>query len=411
MLRKPCVALVGGGLGGLTALLALTRAGIEAQLFEQATKLKEVGAGIGLSANAMKVLRALGLENALRARGFEPQVSVGRDWTTAQTLFHVPLMKGGNARFGAPHLNLHRADVLDTLAAAVPAPRVHLGCRCVGLSCSDQGAVITFSDGTQAEADIVVGCDGIRSFVRKTIHGPDAPRFTGNMCWRALVATEKLPPNHVPPHVTVWMGPRGHIITYYVRAGQLVNIVAVKETPDWVEESWTIEASRGEFSAAYADVHRDLRLLLDQVDDGCFKWGLFDREPLPTWSAQRATLLGDAAHPMLPFLGQGAAMAIEDAFVLARAISCWPEDIVTALQTYEVTRRPRATKVQLASRRQGRIFHGDSPASASLEADWIYEYDVTDQASYQSSRECASAAAARSARRGPRRLSAAQRRG
>jgi salicylate hydroxylase len=289
-------------------------------------------------------------------------------------------MKAGSPRFGAPHLNLHRADVLDTLATAVPEKHLHLGCRCVGLSSSDQGAVITFSNGSQAEADLVVGCDGIRSFVRDTIHGPDAPRFTGNMCWRALIPTEKLPLNHVPPDVTVWRGPRGHIITYYVRAGQLVNIVAVRETPDWVEESWTVEASRDEISAAYADVHRDLRLLLDQVDDGCFKWGLFDREPLPTWSAQCITLLGDAAHPMLPFLGQGAAMAIEDAFVLARAISCCPDNIATALKTYESTRRPRATKVQLASRRQARIFHGDSSESAFLDADWIYEYDATDQA-------------------------------
>jgi salicylate hydroxylase len=380
MLRRPCVALVGGGIGGLTAQLALTRAGVEAHLFEQATELKEVGAGIGLSANAMKVLRALGLENALRERGFEPEVSVGRDWTSAKTLFHVPLMKAGSPRFGAPHLNLHRADVLDALATAVPEKHLHLGCRCVGLSSSDQGAVITFSNGSQAEADLVVGCDGIRSFVRDTIHGPDAPRFTGNMCWRALIPTEKLPLNHVPPHVTVWRGPRGHIITYYVRAGQLVNIVAVRETPDWVEESWTVQASRDEISAAYADVHRDLRLLLDQVDDGCFKWGLFDREPLPTWSAQCITLLGDAAHPMLPFLGQGAAMAIEDAFVLARAISCCPDNIATALKTYESTRRPRATKVQLASRRQARIFHGDSSESAFLDADWIYAYDATDQA-------------------------------
>src|SRR5215475_1615602 len=173
MSRKPCVALVGGGIGGLTAQLALTRAGIEAHLFEQATELKEVGAGIGLSANAMKVLRALGLENALRARGFEPELSVGRDWTSAQTLFRVPLMKAGSARFGAPHLNLHRADVLDTLAGAVPASHIHLGCRCAGLSSSDQGVVMTFSDGTQAEADLVVGCDGIHSFVRETIHGPD----------------------------------------------------------------------------------------------------------------------------------------------------------------------------------------------------------------------------------------------
>jgi len=364
----------------LTALLALTRAGIEAHLFEQADELKEVGAGIGLSANATKVLRALGLEDALRERGFEPRASIGRDWRTGRTQFRVPLMEAQSARFGAPHLNIHRADLLAILAAAVPATRIHLGNRCVGVSSSDQRAVVTFQNGTQAEVDLVVGCDGIRSLVRNCIHGADAPRFTGNMCWRALIPAERLPPNHVAPNVTVWMGPQGHVITYYVRAGQLVNIVAVKETPEWVEESWITKGSRAEFTAAYADVHRDLRVLIDRVDE-CFKWGLFDRDPLPTWSAQRITLLGDAAHSMLPFLGQGAAMAMEDAFVLANAISRWPDDIVTALNTYESIRRPRTTKVQLASRRQAQIFHGEPSASVSLDADWIYNHDATDQTS------------------------------
>jgi salicylate hydroxylase len=376
MSRKPRVALIGGGLGGLTAAVALCRAGIEAHVFEQAGEIREIGAGIGVSANAVKALEAIGLGNALRERGFEPQASVGRDWTTGRMLFRLPLRDAAGHRFGAPHVNIHRADLLDILAQAVPAAQIHLNCRCVAVSSCDEGATVTFSNGTQEEAALVVGCDGIRSLVRATLHGPDAPRFTGNMCWRALIPVERLPPGHVAPDVTVWAGPGGHIVTYYIRDGQLVNIVAVHETTDWVEESWIVAGSREELVSAFADVHRDMRTLLDQVEH-CFKWGLFDRDPLRNWSTRRVTLLGDAAHPMLPSLGQGAAMAIEDAYVLARALSCSPEDVPAALRAYEAARVPRTTQVQLASRRQTKIFHQDSCAATDLSADWIYGYDPT----------------------------------
>ncbi len=376
MNRKPRVALIGGGLGGLTAALAFSRVGIEAHVFEQASELREIGAGIGVSANAVKVLRALGVEKALRERGFESEASVGRDLTSGRSLFQVPLNDASGPRFGAPHVNIHRADLLDVLAQALPGPQIHLDSRCVVVSSCDHGAAATFSNGRQEEADLVVGCDGIRSFIRTTLHGPDAPRFTGNMCWRAMIPVERLPPGHVAPHVTVWTGLGGHVVTYYVRDGRLINVVAVQETSDWVEESWTIAGSREDLLAAYVDMHRDLRTLLDQVEH-CFKWGLFDRDPLRTWSAQRVTLLGDAAHPMLPTLGQGAAMAIEDAYVLARALSCSPEDITAALRAYEAARVPRTTQVQLASRRQAKIFHQNSRGSTDLNADWIYEFDPT----------------------------------
>jgi salicylate hydroxylase len=174
---------------------------------------------------------------------------------------------------------------------------------------------------------------------------------------------------------TLWLGPGGHVVTYYVRAGQLVNVIATLETREWVEESWTVAASREELVAAYGEVHRDLRTLLDRVEQ-CFKWGLFDRDPLAIWGAQLITLLGDAAHPMLPSLGQGAAMAIEDAYVLARSLSSF-DDVSTALQTYESIRVPRATLVQLASRSQARIFHQGRSSSRNLNADWIYEHDPT----------------------------------
>lgn len=394
MSRKLRVALVGGGLGGLTAALALIRNGFEAEVFEQAHLLREVGAGIGLSPNALKVLRALGVEDEVRRRGFLPEAIVGRDWTTARQLFRAPLKDVAAARFGATNVQIHRADLLDVLAATIPASRLHLNSRCVAISSSDRRAFLTLSNGRQEEFDLVVGCDGIRSRVRTAVHPPQAPRFTGNICWRALIETEELPPGHVAPDVTNWVGPGGHIVTYYVRRGALVNVVAVRETSTWAEESWSVVAEHGELLGAFPRVNGNLRMLLERADH-CFKWGLFDRDPLPTWSKQRITLLGDAAHPMLPFLGQGTAMAMEDGYVLARELARTPEDVTAALRAYEAERIGRTSQAQLAARDQAEILHIASPAARrrrflrnragkldhdgppDYPAEWLYAYDPT----------------------------------
>ena len=395
--HKLRVALVGGGIGGLTTAVALNRKGFETHVFERAAELSEVGAGIGISPNAVKVLRALGLEEALRERGFEPEAIVGRDWRTARPLFRLELKGVAGSRFGAPHVQVHRADLLDVLAnAAGPQSQIHLNSRCVAISSSDRGATLTLSNGRTEEFDLVVGCDGIRSVVRSALHGSDMPRFTGNVCWRALIPIQRLPSGHVPPDTTIWMGSGGHIVTYHVRAGDLVNVVAVRETTDWVEDSWSVEARESELMAAFPGVHRDLRVLLEQAEH-CFKWGLFDRDPLPIWSTQRITLLGDAAHPMLPFLGQGGAMAIEDAYVLASELARSPDDVTKALRAYEAKRVPRTTRVQLAARDQAKTYHMTSPAarlqrvlrhwvdkldaaaSTDLNTEWLYRYDPTRQ--------------------------------
>ena len=297
------VALVGGGIGGLTAAVALSHFGFEAHVFEQAGKLREVGAGVGIGPNAVKVLRALGVENALKARGFEAEQIEGRNWFTAETLFRVPMKGDSETRYGAGHFQIHRADLLEILADALSGSPIHLQSRCVSVSSTERAATIALSDGRQEEFDLVVGCDGLHSAVRAALGGPDVPRFTGNMCWRALIRTAKLPPRHVLPQMTVWLGPGGHIATYLMRGGDIVNLVAYLETPDWVEESWSMESSTSELVAGYPGVHANLRTVLESAEN-CFKWGLFDRDPLPRWSRDRVTLLGDAAHPMLPFLGR-----------------------------------------------------------------------------------------------------------
>ena len=378
--RKLRVALVGGGLGGLTAALALNRQGFEVHIFEQAGKLRELGAGIGLSPNPLKVLRALGLEEEVKRYGTAVEAITMRNWTTGQELFRQPLKGVNEGRFGVTNMQAHRGDLLNILAAAISTSQIHLGSRCVDVASSDRAASLTLSDGTQEQFDLVVGCDGIGSRVRAALHGPESPRFTGNMCWRALVETQNLPPAHLPRDTTFWVGPGGHIATYYIRHGALVNVVAVRETAIWLEESWSCEADVAELIAAFPDVHDKLRILLEQAEQ-CFKWGLFDRDPLPTWSKQRVTLLGDAAHPMLPFLGQGVAMAIEDAYVLARELARSPDNVDSALRAYEAERVPRTAQVQLASRERGRILHKtshwDPIESAALNIDWLYHYDPT----------------------------------
>ena len=385
------IALIGAGIGGLTAARALALRGFEVRVFEQSDELKEVGAGIQVAPNSTKVLRALGLEPQLKEAGYQPRSVVVRDWDDGRELRRTPMDQAA-AKYGAAYYLLHRADLLRILAEPIAGVTIELGARVEAVSSTGNQALVTLSGGRPAEFDLVVGCDGIHSLVRKTLHGAQSPRFTGNMCWRALTPVDAFPPGLVAPDMTIWMGPLGHIVVYYVRGGRFVNMVASRETETWVEESWSVESSAREMSAAFPKVGGDMRMLIDRAQR-CFKWGLFDRDPLPWWSKGHITLLGDAAHPMLPFLAQGAAMAIEDGFVLAREVAASPDDMPAALQRYEAIRRPRTSDVQLAARAQANIFHLTSPAARLkrwlkldrltksdpklLNRDWLYEHDAT----------------------------------
>ena len=237
------IALIGAGIGGLAAARALALRGFEVRVFEQSDELKEVGAGVQVTPNSAKVLRALGLEPQLKALGYQPQSVVVRDWDDGRELRRTP-MDNAEAKYGAGYYLLHRADLLQTIAAPLPNVTVELGARVQAVSSAQRQAVVTLSGGRQFEADLVVGCDGIRSLVRETLHGLQSPRFTGNMCWRALTPVDVFPRGLVAPDMTIWMGPLGHIVIYYIRGGQFVNMVASRETRNWVEESWSIEFLR-----------------------------------------------------------------------------------------------------------------------------------------------------------------------
>ncbi|GAA5119123.1 FAD-dependent monooxygenase [Alloalcanivorax gelatiniphagus] len=390
------VAIIGGGIGGVALARALSRRGIDFHLFEQAPAFGEVGAGVQMTPNAVKVLKALGLTESLDDIGFLPESMRGINWQTGETLFRTPLKDAFPQVYGAEFYHVHRADLHGILCADLPADKITFNARCTGIEEHSDGVLARFADGTEFKADLVVGADGIHSPVRASLWGQDQPRFTGHMCWRALVPVDQHPLPFVGPDAAFWMGPKAHVVTYYVKGGKAVNIVAVTETADWVEESWTEPSSTEELLAAYEGWHEDLVRLFKMTDPSqTFKWGLFDHDPMARWSTDRATLLGDAAHPMLPFLSQGAAMAIEDAYVLAEALTHYQGDSAAALRAYEQERRPRTAEVQLQARERGRSYHLSTPEelrkrdeafreaqkkdpnAVGIRAEWIYEYDAT----------------------------------
>lgn len=390
------VGIVGAGIGGIALARSLWKRGISFQLFEQASELKEVGAGIQMTPNAVKVLNALGLVKEIQRVGFLPEAMVGRSWQNGAELFRTPLKGTSEKVYGAPYYHVHRADLHSILAEGLPQEHITFNVKCVDVIQKEDKAVAVFDNGAEFEADLIVGADGIHSAVRKSLWGNDDPMFTGHMCWRAVVPVEDHPLPFVQPAVSFWMGPKAHVVTYYVKGGKGVNIVACKETDEWVKESWTEPSSSKDLLEAFDGWNSDLINLFERTENlEIFKWGLHDRNPMERWSKGNATLLGDSAHPMLPYLSQGAAMAIEDAYVLADSLDYFEGNIALTLEAYEAERRNRTRDVQLQSRERGRTYHlesseeqrnrdlimqerqNENPNAVGISAEWIYEYDAT----------------------------------
>ena len=398
MPRMPRVAIIGGGIGGLTAALALEQRGAEVIVCEQSPVHSEIGAGINLTPNAVKAFRALGADRAVEDISWASEFQIIRSWKSGRTISRI---RRGDFRekFGAPLLTMHRADLLDVLRGALRATEIRLGKRCVGVDPCDgvkRPAAAQFADGSAIEADLVVGADGIHSAVRRSLFGADAPRFTGCICWRGMAPVEAVPSDINTADGTMWMGPHGHVVHYRVRRGELLNIVAHIDSDAWTEESWTRECDVSEVTAAYARWHRDLTRLYP-CSTRWYKWALYDRDPLQRWSRGGATLLGDSAHAMLPYLAQGAGMAIEDGCVLAAIVARHADNLGDALIAYEQTRAPRATMAVLGSRARAKENHLASPwarlkrdvkfklrerfaagrsDNTAFQVGWLYGYDV-----------------------------------
>lgn len=353
------VAIAGGGIGGLAAALALAKQGLKSTVLEQASAFSEVGAGIQLSPNALAALFDVDLREPLEAVAFVPEGTQMRHWRGGQVIASTPLGASAQARYGFPYFHIHRADLMNVLVTAAenhPAIELCLDVEVKGFEQSDGCVTIDTSSGDRS-ADLLVGADGIHSSVRAGLFGDDAPEFTGNVAWRALVPVECLPADLVRPMATVWWGPGKHFVHYYVRGGELVNCVCVVEKEGWTTESWTERGKLDELKADFAGWHPDLQALIEAIDDrALYKWALHDRAPMSRWSDGSVTLLGDACHPTLPFMAQGAAMAIEDGAVLARCLAV-AEDVENALTRYEELRKARTASIQRGSRRNAKVFH------------------------------------------------------
>ncbi|MEM7500121.1 MAG: FAD-dependent monooxygenase [Pseudomonadota bacterium] len=428
----PHAVIAGGGIAGLAAAAGLAGAGWRVTLFERRQRIAEeqadplspggraLGAGIQMSPNACRCLKALGAFDAVAASAFRPQAAVLREGRSGRVIYRAPLGAAAEARWGAPYLHVYRADLVAALAAAAtaagavlrPATQVldaeehdsHVAIE-VGpvregddAAVSSQSSLASPSSPAEAiEADLLLVADGLGSRLRATLFGDAPRRFTGQTAWRAVLAADTLPEAaRMPPDATVWAGPGRHVVTYYLRGGALLNLVAVEEASLWESESWSTEGDPARLRAAFAGFDPALTSLISAVEQPLL-WGLFDRDQPPRWHTRRSVLLGDAVHPMLPFMAQGAAMALEDAAVLAAVLSEMPECAATLgaqLAKYEAARRARATRVQRVSRENGTLFHRAdglrrrfdhaligavsrlAPSLAAGRLDWLYGHDA-----------------------------------
>ncbi|GAA4718703.1 FAD-dependent monooxygenase [Phytohabitans rumicis] len=381
------IAIVGGGIGGLAAAAFLHRAGLPVTVYEQAGQLKEVGAGVVVAPNAARLLRRLGVMDELLSRCVRLEVGWEfRRWRDGTVLSAEDLESSCERLYGEHTYTAHRADLLEVIRRAVPDEAIRLGKRCVDVVTRADRPVLRFDDGEVAEADVVVGADGVHSAIRGALAPAVPAAYSGICAFRALVPAEQAPPFARRRAQTLWIGPGHHLVHYPISAGKFVNLVAFAPAGDYSVESWTATATVEEFLAEFDGW--DARLVdLIRSAGTPGRWALLDRAPLPRWTYGTVTLLGDAAHPMFPFFAQGAAQAIEDAAVLARCLAVDPADPADALRRYEELRIPRTSRIQQVSHARSHVNHlPDGPQQRARDGalakddplvanGWIYGYD------------------------------------
>ncbi len=388
------VLIAGAGIGGLTAALAALRQGHEVEVYEQASELKEVGAGVQLSANGTRVLYALGVGEELKSLSCEATGKEIRLWNTGETWKLFDLGKVSIERYGFPYFTVYRPDLLDVLARAVrrlKADAIHLRRKCVGFTQTDGEVRLDLEDGTTATGDLLVGADGVHSRIRQTLFGADKPQFSGIIAWRGIIPMERLPARMERRVGVNWVGPGGHVVHYPLRGGAVLNFVGALERTDWQIESWSARGTTEELAADYRGWHEDIQTLIRNIPVP-HKWALMVRPPMPRWTVGRVTLLGDACHSMVPFLAQGAVMAMEDGLILARALTELDGDVASRLARYEEARRERTRRAVEGSADNIARFHDRALAdpvgarqyverewaghNVASRYEWLFRYDA-----------------------------------
>jgi 2-polyprenyl-6-methoxyphenol hydroxylase-like FAD-dependent oxidoreductase len=371
MPERPRILIAGAGIGGLAAALALLQRGFDVAVFEQAKELKEVGAGVQISANGTRVLDALGVLAPLRERACEAAGKEIRLWNTGRTWKLFDLGAVSVERYGFPYLTVYRPDLLGALADAVRANKpdaIRLGARAVGVERRGDRVVLKLEGGASAEGDVLVGADGVHSKIREALFGEHDATFTGLMAWRATVPMDRLPAHMNRPVGTNWVGPGRHVVHYPVHGGERMNFVGIVERGDWRIESWTARGTTDECAADFAGWHADVHAMIASAPS-LYKWALLGREPMQRWTDGSVTLLGDACHPMVPMLAQGAVMAIEDGLVLARCLERFEPS--EALARYEAARKERTTRAVLGSAQNAARFHNPKLADAAGAQEYV----------------------------------------
>lgn len=388
------VLIAGAGIGGLTAALAALRQGHEVEVYEQASELKEVGAGVQLSANGTRVLYALSVGEELKSLSCEATGKEIRLWNTGETWKLFDLGKVSIERYGFPYFTVYRPDLLDVLARAVrrlKADAIHLGRKCVGFTQTDGEVRLDLEDGTTATGDALIGADGVHSPIRQTLFGADKPQFSGIIAWRGIIPMERLPARMERRVGVNWVGPGGHVVHYPLRGGAVLNFVGALERTDWQIESWSARGTTEELAADYRGWHEDIQMLIRNIPVP-HKWALMVRPPMPRWTVGRVTLLGDACHSMVPFLAQGAVMAMEDGLILARALTELDGDVASRLARYEEARRERTRRAVEGSADNIARFHDRALAdpvgarqyverewaghNVASRYEWLFRYDA-----------------------------------
>jgi salicylate hydroxylase len=392
---EPKIAIVGAGIGGLALALSLIKSGYHVDVYEQAAELLELGAGVQIAPNGTRILRHLGLENALLAGGaVEAAGKEVRLWNTGEAWPLFDLGEDSVRRFGAPYWMIHRGDLHRELLSAVVArsPRsVHTSHRLVSFERNDTAVRLHFANDVTVEADMMVGADGVHSVVRSALFEEPRAQFTGIVAWRGIAPMDAIPESLRRNLGTNWIGPGGHCITYPLRGGRMMNFVGLVERDDWVKESWMEEGTTEECRADFDGWHSGLHAIIESAGKP-FRWALLQRSALKTWTSGRVTLLGDACHPTLPFLAQGAIMALEDGIVLTRCLDAFKGDFAKAFARYEQLRLPRTSAIVNGSRANIERFHNPvladhatavhyvetewQPEKVRQRYDWLFEYDA-----------------------------------